>query len=76
MMLERTLIAELKQRYEDADRREMVTAIHLFGIEFAEALGGKSINSIAEAATGHSSYGSEIRKGMRLAAHVMLKRKA
>ena len=62
----------LKQRYETADSREVVLAIHLFGIEFYAELDGQPINAIAEDATGHKSYGSEIRKGMRLAKHVRL----
>ena len=68
------LVDELKRRYLTAEKREVVLAIHLFGIEFADALDGQSINSIAETATGHKSYGSEIRKGMRLAPHVSLKK--
>ncbi len=72
-MSEERLVAELKRRYETADKKEVVTAIHLFGIAFAKDLVGHSINRIAEAATGHGSYGSEIRKGMRLAPHVSLR---
>jgi hypothetical protein len=67
------LTDELKRRYQSADKREVVTAIHLFGIEFAAELEGHSIREIAEAATGHRSYDAEIRKGMRLARHVALK---
>ncbi|MEM7210377.1 MAG: hypothetical protein AAF479_00575 [Pseudomonadota bacterium] len=66
------LIEELKRRYLTAEKREVVLAIHLFGIEYSEALAGQSVNTIAEAATGHKSYGAEIRKGMRLAPHVSL----
>lgn len=66
------LIMTLRQRYETADSREVVLTIHLFGIEFARQLDGQPVNTIAEAATGHKSYGSEIRKGIRLAKHVRL----
>ncbi|WP_374424198.1 hypothetical protein [Paracoccus sp. (in: a-proteobacteria)] len=67
------LTKELRARYDTADKREVVLAIHLFGIQFADALEGHSINAVAEAATGHGSYGTEIRKGMRLSKHVVLK---
>jgi hypothetical protein len=63
----------LRERYEQAEKREVVLAIHLFGIEFASELGGHSINDIAEIGTGHRSYGTEIRKGIRLARYVDLK---
>ncbi|MCB1343057.1 MAG: hypothetical protein KDK24_18705 [Pseudooceanicola sp.] len=63
----------LKDRYETAQDREQVTQIHLFGIEFADVLEGHAINDIAELATGHRSYGTEIRKGIRLAKYVSLK---
>ena len=72
-MTEEQLISQLKQRYTSADKREVVLAIHLFGIAFSRELAGHSVNRIAEAATGRKSYGTEIRKGMRLASHVSLK---
>ncbi len=67
------LIATLKDRYETADKRELALAIDLFGIEFCEHLAGQPVTLIAEAATGHKSYATEIRKGMRLAKYVALK---
>lgn len=67
------LTDELKRRYENAKKRAVALAIHLFGIEFANAIDGHPLNALAEAATGHSSYGTEIRKGMRLSKYVMLK---
>jgi len=67
------LVAELKSRYEGADESEVVLSIHVFGIAFAEQLDGHSVNDLAEQATGHRSYGAEIRKGMRLAKYVVLK---
>ncbi len=73
-MGEEQLADALRQRYEKAEKREVVLAIHLFGIEYAGQLVGHSINDIAELGTGHRSYGTEIRKGMRLAAHVELKK--
>ena len=72
-MTSEQLSAELKRRYDVAPKREVALSIHLFGIEFAEELAGQSINEIAERGTGHKSYGTEIRKGMRLAKYVRLK---
>ncbi|WP_281707724.1 HTH-like domain-containing protein [Phaeobacter italicus] len=63
----------LKDRYLNAEQREMVTAIHLFGIEFAAELQGHSANDVAELGTGKRSYGTEVRKGMRLSKFVKLK---
>ena len=67
------LIEELKKRYEAARKKEVALSIHLFGIKFASELDGHPINDIAEFGTGSRSYGTEIRKGMRIAPHVMLK---
>lgn len=64
------LIQTLKVCYEDALKDEVKTSIHLFGIKFANELDDHSVNDIAEAATGHRSYGTELRVGMRLAKHV------
>jgi hypothetical protein len=67
------LIAELKKRYDTAGKREVVTAIPLFGVAFADDLDGQPISEIAERVIGHRSFGSEIRKGMRLAKYVSVK---
>ena len=64
------LASILRDRYTSAEPREAVTMIHLFGIEYADVLDGHSINDLAELGTGHRSYGTEIRKGMRLSRYV------
>ncbi len=69
------LLEELKRRYESAQNGEVALTIHLFGIEFAKELVGHPISDIAEFATGSRSYGTEIRKGIRLAEYVDLKAK-
>ncbi|UWQ34745.1 hypothetical protein K3555_09775 [Leisingera sp. M527] len=66
----------LKDRYLKAEKREMVTSIHLFGIEYATELEGHSANDVAELGTGKRSYGTEVRKGMRLSKFVKLKTEA
>ena len=51
---------------------EAATMIHLFGIKYADKIRGcgESPHKIAELATGHHSYGTEINKGMNLARYV------
>ncbi|MFY0621945.1 MAG: hypothetical protein JXQ89_09645 [Pelagimonas sp.] len=68
------LVKTLKRNYEEGIlRREATTAIHLFGIEHHAELEGEQIYDVAEQATGRRSYGTEIRKGMKLAQYVMRK---
>ena len=65
------LAAILKQLYDEAKGSGQATAIHLFGVRYADHLAGRSLKEIAETATGKSSYQVEIRKGMNLATHVI-----
>ena len=60
----------LAEMYENAKPKEQLLAIHLFGIKFADELERLSANEIALKAKSFKSYGTEIRKGMRLAKHV------
>ena len=57
--------------YEKAGVGGKATAIHLFGIRFADELEGQPLKTIAFEATGRESYHTEIRKGMNLAKHVV-----
>lgn len=61
------------QRYHSAAPGMTVVTIHLFGIEFAQALEGHPLKEICAAADVPVSYGTELRKGMRLAEFVSLK---
>lgn len=72
-MTSEQLASELKRRYDSAPDGGKATAIHLFGIQFADELQGHRIKEIAEAGTGHASNKTDIRNGMRLSKHVMLK---
>ena len=63
----------LRNRYHNAADKEVVLSIHIFGIEFASQLQSQSINEICVGANVPTSYGTEIRKGMRLAQYVELK---
>jgi hypothetical protein len=62
------------ERYRQADKNEMTTQIRLFGIEFAEELEGHSLAEICALADLKASYAGEIRKGMKLAPYVLLRK--
>ena len=66
-MKEEQLIEILKGLYENAENRQMVSNIHLFGIKYSKDLIGKDLKNIALKATKKESYHSEINKGMNLA---------
>ncbi|MGB3751591.1 MAG: AAA family ATPase [Arcobacteraceae bacterium] len=65
-MTEKDLIEKLKDMYENAEKGEQVSSIHLFGIEYAADLTNKDIKKIAIEATGNKSYQTEISKGRKL----------
>ena len=67
------LLNELRGDYARASRGDKVLAIHLFSIRNADELDGHNTYDFAERAGIGRSYGSEIRKGIRLAQHVRLK---
>ena len=67
------LSAEFGKRYHSAAKGQTVVTIHLFGIEFADQLSGHNLKEICAAARVPSAYGTELRKGMRLAEFVSLK---
>lgn len=50
-----------------------VVTTHPFGIEFSDALQGHNLREICALANVPTSYGTELRKGMRLAEFVTLK---
>ncbi|MGY3669708.1 HTH-like domain-containing protein [Marinovum sp. KMM 9989] len=64
---------EFKKRYHAAANGMTVVTIHLFGIEFARELDGHNLKQICADADVPTSYGTELRKGMRLAEFVTLK---
>ena len=73
-MTEEQLVDKLAKLYRELKgRREAALALHLFGIAYVEELQGKDRGRIAVKATGYSSYGNEIWKGMKLARYVQLK---
>lgn len=57
-----------------APKGETAVTIHLFGIEYADDI-GSSANQVAIAAGISEKYGTELRKGIKLARYVSLKSK-
>ena len=64
----------LRDRYHNTADRQVALSIHFFGIEFARQLAGHSIEEILLRADVPRSYGTEVRKGIRLAEFVELKK--
>ena len=60
-----------RERYHSAAHRQVATSIHLFGIEYADALQGHSIKEICTMADVPVSYATEVYKGMKLAKFVV-----
>ncbi|KSV61481.1 hypothetical protein N185_10680 [Sinorhizobium sp. GW3] len=60
----------LREMYQDPTYGK-VTAVHLFGIRFANALDGMPLKDVAVRAGIAESYHAEIRKGISLARFVV-----
>ena len=63
----------LSDMYSQAPYGETALQAHLFGIKYADQLKDLNIHDIAERATSHRAYGTEINKGRKLAKYVKLK---
>ncbi|WP_323035497.1 hypothetical protein [Pararhodobacter sp.] len=61
------LSTEFGKRSHAAANGMKAVTIHLFGIEFAAGLEGHNLPEICAGAGVPTSYGTELRKGMRLA---------
>ena len=66
---------KLNSMYNNAEKGEKVSMIHLFGIMYAEEIKncGVSTKDIAKGANINESYGTEISKGVKLSRYVRLK---
>ena len=73
-MTEDEAIAMLRDMYSNALSGEKTTQIRLFGIKYAKALKNLDLKTIAQRATGRFSYQTEIRKGMKLAKYVEVRK--
>ncbi|MGI3164863.1 HTH-like domain-containing protein [Pseudooceanicola sp. 200-1SW] len=72
-MTRSTLVEALKALHVSFSEREKTVAIHLFGIRYAEELEDlpmSELNLVAEEAGLSSSYGTELRKMVRLSKYV------
>ncbi len=70
------LVQKLSQTLLAASKGDRVVTIHLFGIMHVKELRGVNLSELAERAGAGASFGTELRKGMRLAEFVELKRPA
>ncbi len=69
------LSAILKEMYENAEPKEQVVNIHMFGIKYAEAIKNNKIkiSKLIENAGMGKSYAVEVSKGIKLSKFVKLK---
>lgn len=67
------LIEKFSEALRAASKGNRVVTIHLFGIAHAEELRGVNLSEFAERAGAGASFGTELRKGMRLAEFVELR---
>src|SRR5687768_13056032 len=69
-MVTRDLSRDLHDARAQAPAGDVVVRLHLFGIDHAEELAGVDLKALVAKAEIPASYGTEIRKGMRLAQYV------
>lgn len=67
------LVKQLQQALNAAPKGNRVVTIHLFGIKHAARLTGIDLQELARRAGIGKSFGTELRKWVRLASHVELK---
>ena len=75
-MTESELAIRLAKAHEDAPKGEKTTAVHVFGLHYADEIrrcGPGAPGGIAEASKTGDSYGVELNKMLKLARHVTLK---
>jgi len=63
----------LRESYENAEKSEKVTMIHLFGIKYHEEIKQSNISEIISESGIYSTYRTELGKGLKLARYVKLK---
>jgi hypothetical protein len=73
-MTSNKLIEELRAAANGAPAGGKITVLNLFGIEHASQLEAENLGELAERAGIGRSFSAELRRGMKLAAFVQLKR--
>ena len=66
------LAEQLRAACDSASAGDRVVSIHLFGIEHAGVLKGMNLKDLAVRAGISETYGTELRKGVRLADFVQI----
>ncbi|MCY4558791.1 MAG: hypothetical protein OXF79_20915 [Chloroflexi bacterium] len=66
----------LSRTYHGAERKTKVTACLLFGIRYSAELEGRLSARFVEQAGLPANYATEVRRGMNLAQHVILREDA
>lgn len=64
----------LAERYNSAPKDHKVVRAHLFGIQYADEIRNMSCSEIVALAELPDSYGTEVRKGIKLSEFVILKK--
>ena len=67
------VVDALKRAIAGAPKGDKVVTIHLFGIQHAKLLDGMNLQDLAERAGIGKSFGTELRKGVRLSEFVRIK---
>ncbi len=67
------MVDALKRAIAGAPKGDKVVTIHMFGIQHADRLDGLNLQELAERAGIGKSFGTELRKGVRLAEYVQLR---
>jgi hypothetical protein len=60
----------LEEMYRTAPKKEQVTMIHLFGVQFYQDIQRVGVKEVIEEAGIHSTYRTELNKAVKLAKYV------
>jgi hypothetical protein len=69
------LAAILRRKYDAPPSGKKTVEIHLFGIKYAEALKGVSVDEVVERAGISKNYATELRKMINVAPYVDVKQR-
>ena len=76
IITEEELALILRERYDSAKCKEISLQVHLFGIEYGEAIkkNGYKVSRILELSGLDKGYIAEVSKGVKLSSYVYLKK--